>query len=239
MNIQLLQAHPVTGIYFSLPLCPHWVQTLPVAVAIYSQANKDYLSERWITRWEVSPLALGWQRGRRVEDLEQGLAEIGHIDKNNHILAAHVREAVRWHSGVTMRRWSRVIVPPLLALAPLFKPTVFVAPQALFTTIIWRWIQINTTPCGPLQYKKRAVVLCRPPSTEHISNAAEFPRELDCYGFTANVFQATSVSSKWNSAGQYAAANALYHQCSSTLHDPQIGLTRGLIVSKHASSTLK
>lgn len=80
--------HPVTGIYLSLPLCPHWVQTLPVAVAIYSQGNKDYLSERWITRGEVSPLALGWQRGRCVWDLVKRLAEIGQIydRKSNPIL---------------------------------------------------------------------------------------------------------------------------------------------------------
>lgn len=46
MNILGYYKPPVTWIYFSLPLCPHWVQTLPVAVAIYSQGNKDYLSER-------------------------------------------------------------------------------------------------------------------------------------------------------------------------------------------------
>lgn len=160
MNI--LQVHPVTGIYFPLPLCPHWVQTLPVAVAIYSQGNKDYLSERWITRRELSPLALGWQRGRCVWDLVQGLAEIGQIYKNNHILGAHVLGCM-----MAQQRHYVGMKPSDCAAAASISSFIlahcFCVPAGPFTTIIWCWIQINTTPCGPLEYKKHAVVLCRAP----------------------------------------------------------------------------
>lgn len=82
------------------------------------------------------------------------------------------------HSSVIMWRWSRVIVSPLLALAPLFKPTVFVVLQALFTTIIWCWIQINTTPCGPFAVQKTCCCPLLGGSTERILNAADFPRKL-------------------------------------------------------------
>lgn len=37
------QAHSISGekrIYFSLPLCPEWVQTSLVAVVVYNQATK-------------------------------------------------------------------------------------------------------------------------------------------------------------------------------------------------------